>query len=254
MELWKRREAAVLNRKRVTMALHSTMISTVENIRYTLPTLVKNGKIQNCSIKVKNQLRKAKFVWLKQILASPGPGKAKFFGPNDILDPLLNWWGIETKKSPSGIDDIHVHYFRLKLSFHHMEKVLDAVTSLIIIKIELDRMGLCLDRVGFVDLLCQFQCCLPHKQTAESTLFHRWSMHGIRQGSTNTQRWRITHKCSVSYLAEAIFFVPTPLEGGGTMYSNGIFFVQTISADRYIRRRDLRLVSLESSSSVEYGI
>ena len=48
--------------------------------------------------------------------------------------------------------------------------------------------------------------------------------------------------------------VPTPLEGGGTIYSNGFFFVQSIFADRYIHRRELRLVSLESSSSVEYGI
>ena len=50
------------------------------------------------------------------------------------------------------------------------------------------------------------------------------------------------------------FFVPTPLEGGGTIYSNGFFFVQSIFADRYIHRRELRLVSLESSSSVEYEI
>ena len=33
-----------------------------------------------------------------------------------------------------------------------------------------------------------------------------------------------------------------------------IFFVQSILADRYIHRRELRLVSLESLSSVEYGI
>ena len=52
--------------------------------------------------------------------------------------------------------------------------------------------------------------------------------------------------------------VPTPLEvegggGGGIIYSNG-FFVQTILADRYIHRRELRLVSLDSLSSVEYVI
>ena len=38
------------------------------------------------------------------------------------------------------------------------------------------------------------------------------------------------------------------------MYLNGFFVVETIFADRYIHRRELRLVSLESSSSVEYGI
>ena len=34
----------------------------------------------------------------------------------------------------------------------------------------------------------------------------------------------------------------------------GFFFVQSILADRYIHRRELRLVSLESLSSAEYGI
>ena len=48
--------------------------------------------------------------------------------------------------------------------------------------------------------------------------------------------------------------VGTPLEGEGTVYSNGFFFVQSILADRYIRRRELRLVSLESLSIVEYTI
>ena len=47
--------------------------------------------------------------------------------------------------------------------------------------------------------------------------------------------------------------VPTPLEGGG-LYTQMGFFVQTILADRYIHHRELRLVSLESSPSVEYGI
>ena len=53
-----------------------------------------------------------------------------------------------------------------------------------------------------------------------------------------------------------MFFVPTPLEwgGGGTIYSNGFFFVQSICADRYNHRRELRLVSLVNSSSVEYWI
>ena len=49
-----------------------------------------------------------------------------------------------------------------------------------------------------------------------------------------------------------LIFIPNPLEGGGTIYSNE-FFVQIIFDDRYIHRRELRLVSLESSFSVEYG-
>ena len=49
------------------------------------------------------------------------------------------------------------------------------------------------------------------------------------------------------------FFVPTTLEGE-ELYTQMVFFVQTILADRYIHRRELRLVSLESLSSVEYWI
>ena len=42
-------------------------------------------------------------------------------------------------------------------------------------------------------------------------------------------------------------------EGGGTIYSIG-FFVHTILTDRYIHSKELRLVSFENSSSLEYGI
>ena len=42
--------------------------------------------------------------------------------------------------------------------------------------------------------------------------------------------------------------------GGGNYILKWVFFVQSILADRYIHRRELRLVSLESLSSVEYGI
>ena len=53
---------------------------------------------------------------------------------------------------------------------------------------------------------------------------------------------------------QMIYFLFRPLlRGGGTIYSNG-FFVQSILADRYIHRRELRLVPLEILSSVEYGI
>ena len=58
----------------------------------------------------------------------------------------------------------------------------------------------------------------------------------------------------IEQLSEKNLFVPTPLEGGGTIYSTGFFFVQSILADRYIHRSELRLVSLESLFSVEYGI
>ena len=48
-------------------------------------------------------------------------------------------------------------------------------------------------------------------------------------------------------------FVPTPPEGGRNYIFKWVFFVQSILADRYIHRRELRLVSLESLSSVENG-
>ena len=68
------------------------------------------------------------------------------------------------------------------------------------------------------------------------------------------ERRKIDEAVIASHSQLNSFFVPTPLEGGGTIYSNGFFFVQSILADRYIHRREMRLVSLESLSSVEYGI
>ena len=42
---------------------------------------------------------------------------------------------------------------------------------------------------------------------------------------------------------------PIPLVGGRTIYSNGLFL-----GDRYIHHREMRVVSLKSSSSVEFEI
>ena len=53
-------------------------------------------------------------------------------------------------------------------------------------------------------------------------------------------------------LINNVFIVMTPLVGGGTIYSNGFFFVQTILVDRYIHRTEMLVVSLKSSSSVEF--
>ena len=65
--------------------------------------------------------------------------------------------------------------------------------------------------------------------------------------------------CIFKHYANArcsLIFVPTPLEGGEELYTQlgFFFFVQSILADRYIHRREMRLVSLESLSSVECGI
>ena len=48
-------------------------------------------------------------------------------------------------------------------------------------------------------------------------------------------------------------FCSDPSWGGEELYTRMGFFVQSILADRYIHPRELRLVSLESLSSVEYG-
>ena len=61
---------------------------------------------------------------------------------------------------------------------------------------------------------------------------------------------------SVAYMnlqPKISIFVPIPLVGGGSIYSNG-FFVQTILADRCIHRREMPVVSLKSSSSVKFEI
>ena len=41
---------------------------------------------------------------------------------------------------------------------------------------------------------------------------------------------------------------------GEELYTQMVFLVQTILADRYIHHRELRLVLLDSLSSVQYGI
>ena len=42
--------------------------------------------------------------------------------------------------------------------------------------------------------------------------------------------------------------------GGGNIYSIWVFVVQSFLADQFIHLRELRVVSLESSSSVDYAI
>ena len=55
-------------------------------------------------------------------------------------------------------------------------------------------------------------------------------------------------------LSKTFCFDPHFSGEGGTIYSTGIFFVQSILADRYIHRRELWVVSLKNPSRVEYGI
>ena len=59
--------------------------------------------------------------------------------------------------------------------------------------------------------------------------------------------------CIYQALTKSIF-VPTPLWGWRNYILKWVLFVQSILADRYNSRRELWVVSLESPSSVEYGI
>ena len=82
---------------------------------------------------------------------------------------------------------------------------------------------------------------------------HRKLSWQIDTGYRRMSMWLILKKIVVKLYIKLIF-VPTPLEGGGEELCTQMgFFVQSILADRYIHRRELRLVSLESLSSVEYG-
>ena len=52
----------------------------------------------------------------------------------------------------------------------------------------------------------------------------------------------------------SFFFVPTPLVGVGEIDNQIGFFVQSRLADRYIHRREMLVVSLKNTSSVELEI
>ena len=69
----------------------------------------------------------------------------------------------------------------------------------------------------------------------------------------NRRPWEIANFSFKPRFGRTKVIVPTPLEGWGTIYSTGFFFVQSIFTDRYIHRRELWVLSLKSPSSVEYG-
>ena len=78
-------------------------------------------------------------------------------------------------------------------------------------------------------------------------------MFFTRKSCDNSQRCPPFFEVGGMVITEAMMIVPSPLEGE-ELYTQMGFFVQTILADRYFHRRELRLVSLESSSRGEYGI
>ena len=59
----------------------------------------------------------------------------------------------------------------------------------------------------------------------------------------------------ICHLCFRLLFVPIPiLVGGEELYTQMGFFVQTDLVDRYIHRKEFSVVSLKSSSKVEFGI
>ena len=53
-------------------------------------------------------------------------------------------------------------------------------------------------------------------------------------------------------ISDAEIFVPTPLVTGRKYRLKWVFFVQTILADRYIHHGEMPVISLKSSSKVEF--
>ena len=69
------------------------------------------------------------------------------------------------------------------------------------------------------------------------------------QEQNHTQLFTVT----ISFMYTTVTFLFRLLLRGEELYTQMEFFVQSIVADRYIHRRELRLLSLESLSSVENG-
>ena len=109
-------------------------------------------------------------------------------------------------------------------------------------------------RLRFIFVYCMFlffNQLLKCKCVLAITWNRSWKPSNIAMTQTSFTE---TSKCEWSYLSIFAIFVPTLLRGEELYTQLGFFFVPWIFASRYIHRRELRLVSLESSSSVEYGI
>ena len=75
-----------------------------------------------------------------------------------------------------------------------------------------------------------------HPNTVKNVLY-TVGYSGQRNDYTNLFKLWIIVTYTVTETLKLVF-APTPLEGGGIIYSTGSF-VQTILTDRYIRRREL---------------
>ena len=77
---------------------------------------------------------------------------------------------------------------------------------------------------------------------------HEWSKPKI-----NANRGQKLKYCFKKRILKSLYLL-RPTLVGEELYTQMGFFVQTILADRYNHRRELRVVSLKSPSSVKYGI
>ena len=112
-----------------------------------------------------------------------------------------------------------------------------------------------LDRspVGFPSLFDKSGLVVAYTAVAP-TIYHMTQFKQKQERTANSDIFYMNVNLAETSSQAEMIVVPTPLEGEGTIYSNGFFFVQSILADRYIHRKELRLVSIESLYSVEYGI
>ena len=83
---------------------------------------------------------------------------------------------------------------------------------------------------------------MPEKNIKLTETFDRFLLKSLN----------ILRSLQASYLTNLGAICSDPIVGE-ELYTQMGFFVQTILADRYIHRTELKLASLESSSSVEYG-
>ena len=108
--------------------------------------------------------------------------------------------------------------------------------------------------------------CVWSWSWATTASLSTWQVRGCVATKKKLQLILLLFSCLVNRLIELIKKLnnngicwhpcsdPSWGKGGGNCILKWVFFVQSIFADQYVHRRELRLVSLESSSNVEHGI
>ena len=103
-----------------------------------------------------------------------------------------------------------------------------------------------------VEVLFRLFFCINQKFSPQKKIEKNQRTENARHRKSNNPM--LNFPASDFNMRSFLRFLFQPLLRGGTIYSNGFFSVQSILADRHTHRRELRLISLECLSSVEYGI